>query len=123
MRHQLSGRKLNRPTSERLAMLNNMMISLFEHERIETTLAKAKELRGPVDRMITLGKRGDLHARRQALRFLKHRDVVYKLFSDIAIRNRDRNGGYTRILKTGFRHGDGATMSYIELVERTPTTV
>lgn len=114
----MSGRKLSRPASERKAMLECMVISLLVHERITTTVAKAKELRGEVDRMITLGKRGDLHARRQALSSIRDRDVVHKLFADIAERNRDRPGGYTRIMKTGFRHGDGAPMSVIELVER-----
>ena len=118
MRHRKSGRKLGRNSSHRKAMLGNMLNSLFLHERIETTVPKAKELRGLADRMVTLGKRGDLHARRQALSVLKSNEVVHKLFTDIAERNRERNGGYTRILKTRYRYGDAAPLSFIELVER-----
>jgi len=98
-------------------MFANMLNNLLLHERIETTVTKAKELRSMADRMVTLGKRGDLHARRQALSVLS-KEVVHKLFTDIAERNRDRQGGYTRILKTRYRYGDAAPLSYIELVER-----
>ncbi|MBF0456199.1 MAG: 50S ribosomal protein L17 [Magnetococcales bacterium] len=118
MRHRKSGRKLGRNSSHRKAMLSNMLNSLFLHERIETTVSKAKELRGLADRMVTLGKRGDLHARRRALSILKSKEVVHKLFTDIAERNKERKGGYTRILKTRYRYGDAAPMSFIELVER-----
>ncbi len=118
MRHRKSGRKLGRTSSHLKAMTINMTVSLLRHERIETTSPKAKELRSVVDRMVTLGKRGDLHARRQALSFLQDKSIVHKLFSDIAERNRERNGGYTRVLKTRNRYGDCAPMSLIELVER-----
>lgn len=118
MRHQISGRKFSRPTSQREAMMSNLLVSLFRHERIETTTPKAKEMRAQADRMITLGKRGDLHARRQALSTLKDQEVVAKLFSDLADRNRQRNGGYTRVIQTRNRYGDWAPMSLIELVER-----
>ncbi|MGN7611607.1 50S ribosomal protein L17 [Magnetococcales bacterium HHB-1] len=118
MRHRKSGRRLNRTTPHRKAMFRNMLHSLFEHERIRTTLPKAKELRKLADKMVTLGKRGDLHARRRALRMLPDTGIVHKLFTDIAERNKDRPGGYTRILKTGYRYGDCAPMSIIELVER-----
>ncbi|MBF0187537.1 MAG: 50S ribosomal protein L17 [Magnetococcales bacterium] len=118
MRHRMKGRKLNRTASHRKAMLSNMLVSLLRHERIETTLPKAKELKPLADKMVTLGKRGDLHARRQALSVLRDKEVVHKLFIDIAERNRERQGGYTRILKTRNRYGDCAAMSFIELVER-----
>ena len=118
MRHRKTGRSLGRSPSHRKAMTSNMLVSLFRHERIETTVTRAKELRGIADRMVTLGKRGDLHARRQALSILHDKDVVHKLFTDIAERNRERAGGYTRILKTRNRYGDCAPMSFIELVER-----
>lgn len=120
MRHRVSGRKLGRPTAHRQALISNLLVSLFRHERIETTLAKAKELRPEADRMITLGKRGDLHARRQALAMIKDKTVVGKLFEDVAKRYTERQGGYTRVLQTGFRYGDCAPMSIIELVERVP---
>ncbi|MBF0611076.1 MAG: 50S ribosomal protein L17 [Magnetococcales bacterium] len=118
MRHQVSGRKFSRDTSHRQAMISNMLVSLLRHERIETTTPKAKEIKSYADKMITLGKRGDLHARRQALSALKDKDVVAKLFDDLAQRNRDRAGGYTRIIHTRNRYGDWAPMSFIELVER-----
>ncbi len=118
MRHRKSGRKLNRSSPHRYAMFRNMVTSLFQHEHIETTDAKAKELRRYADRMVTLGKRGTLHARRQALAFVRSRDVVKKLFEDIAPRFADRPGGYTRITKLGVRRGDAAPMSIIELTER-----
>ena len=116
MRHKLTGRRLGRTTSHRMAMFRNMATSLFEHERIVTTAEKAKELRPIAEKMITLGKRGDLHARRQALAFIRSKDVVEKLFTVIKDKFADRNGGYTRILQTGIRKGDAAGMAIIELV-------
>ena len=99
-------------------MISNMAVSLFRHERIETTVTRAKELRIFAERMVTLGKNGSLHARRRALGFLRDKEVVHKLFTDIAVRNGSRNGGYTRIIKTRLRYGDCAPMSFIELVEK-----
>ncbi|MBF0152394.1 MAG: 50S ribosomal protein L17 [Magnetococcales bacterium] len=119
MRHRKCVRKLNRDSAHRKSLISNLLGSLFIHERIETTDTKAKVLKRYADRMITLGKRGDLHARRLALSTIKNQDAVYKLFSDLAERNRNRQGGYTRVLKTRFRYGDCAAMSLIELVERT----
>lgn len=119
MRHLKSGRKLNRSSSHRHAMWRNMVTSLLQHEHLQTTDAKAKELRRFAERMITLGKRGTLHARRQALAFVRSRPVVAKLFDDIAPRFRTRPGGYTRITKLGTRRGDAAPLSLIELTERT----
>jgi large subunit ribosomal protein L17 len=116
MRHRQAGRKLNRTTSHRLMMLRNMVTSLFEHERIETTEAKAKELRSLAERLITLGKKGDLHARRQALRIINSKKVAHKLFTEITPRFAGRNGGYTHILKTRNRVGDGAALAIIELL-------
>ena len=116
MRHGKSGRKLNRSSSHRLAMFRNMVTSLLDHERIYTTHAKAKELRRWADRMITLGKRGDLHARRQALQVIRDRRVVHKLFTDLAQRYQARSGGYTRTVRVGYRVGDGAPLSLIELM-------
>ncbi len=116
MRHGKSGRKLNRSSSHRLAMFRNMVTSLLDHERIYTTHAKAKELRRWADWMITLGKRGDLHARRQALQVIRDKGVVHKLFTDLAQRYQARSGGYTRTVKVGFRVGDGAPLSLIELM-------
>ncbi|MBK17372.1 MAG: 50S ribosomal protein L17 [Rhodospirillaceae bacterium] len=119
MRHRMSGRKLNRTSSHRKALFRNMSVALLKHEQIKTTLPKAKELRGVVDRLITLGKRGSLHARRQALSRLNNdRVIAEKLFSELAERYADRNGGYTRVLKAGFRYGDNAPMAIIELVDR-----
>jgi large subunit ribosomal protein L17 len=118
MRHLKSGRKLNRSASHRHAMFRNMVTSLLLHEHLQTTDAKAKELRRFTDRMITLGKRGTLHARRQALAFVRSRNVVAKLFDDIAPRFRERPGGYTRITKLGSRQGDAAPLSLIELTQR-----
>lgn len=121
MRHRMSGRKLNRTTSHRKAMFRNMAVALLKHEQIKTTLPKAKELRGVVDRLITLGKRGTLHARRQALSRLNNDPVITaKLFETLAERYADRDGGYTRVLKAGFRYGDNAPMAVIELVDRDP---
>ncbi len=116
MRHGVSGRKLNRVTSHRLAMFRNMVTSLLRHERIYTTVPKAKELRRWTDWMITLGKRGDLHSKRQALSFIQEKSTVYKLFEDLAPRYQSRPGGYTRIIKVGFRRGDASPMCIIELV-------
>jgi large subunit ribosomal protein L17 len=118
MRHLKAGRKLNRSSSHRKAMLRNMVTSLLLHEHIQTTDAKAKEMRRWVDRMITLGKRNTVHARRQAAAFVRGRDIVKKLFDDIAPRFATRPGGYTRITKLGSRVGDAAPVSLIELVER-----
>ena len=120
MRHGMSGRKLNRTSSHRKAMFSNMVTSLLDHEQITTTLPKAKELRRIADKMITLGKRGDLHARRQALSVIKDTEVVGKLFSSLAERYKERNGGYTRVLKAGNRYGDCAPMAVLELVDRDP---
>ena len=116
MRHGKSGRKLGRTSSHRLAMFRNMVTSLLEHERIYTTDAKAKELRRWAEWMITLGKRGDLHARRQALQVVRDKSVVHKLFTDLAQRYQARNGGYTRRVKVWVRVGDGAPLSLIELL-------
>jgi large subunit ribosomal protein L17 len=116
MRHRKAGRKLNRTSSHRLMMLRNMVTSLLEHERIETTEAKAKEVRSLAERLITLGKRGDLHARRQALSVINSKKVVHKLFDEIAPRFTGRNGGYTHIFKTRNRLGDGAALAIVELI-------
>lgn len=116
MRHRKKGRQLGRQTKHRSALFRNMVTSLIDHERIETTEAKAKEVRGFTDRMITLGKEGTLAARRRALAFLRSKDVVSKLFSDVAGRFTDRSGGYTRMIKTRRRIGDGAEMVALELV-------
>jgi large subunit ribosomal protein L17 len=118
MRHRMSGRKLNRTSSHRKAMFSNMTASLLLHEQIKTTKPKAKDLRVFVDKMITLGKRGDLHARRQALSFLQDKTVVEKLFEALAARYKDRQGGYSRVLAAGYRYGDAAPMAIIELVDR-----
>jgi large subunit ribosomal protein L17 len=118
MRHNKSGRKLGRNSGHRNAMMRNMVTSLIEHGRITTTDSRAKELRKLVDRMITLGKRGDLHARRQALSVLGDRKLTEKLFDTLASRYAERNGGYTRVLKAGNRYGDAAPMALIELVDR-----
>ena len=119
MRHRMSGRKLNRTSSHRKALFRNMSVALLKHEQIKTTVPKAKELRSIVDRLITLGKRGSLHARRQALSRLNNdRVIAEKLFSVLADRYADRDGGYTRVLKAGYRHGDDAPMAIIELIDR-----
>ena len=120
MRHGVSRRKLNRTSTHRTAMFANMAVSLLKHEQIKTTLPKAKDLRRVVDRLITLGKRGDLHARRQALSVLRDRKIAAKLFDQLAERYEKRPGGYTRVLKAGFRYGDMAPMAIIELVDRDP---
>jgi large subunit ribosomal protein L17 len=119
MRHQKAGRKLGRESSHRVSMLRNMVTSFFGDERIETTDAKAKELQKLVEKMITLGKQGNLHARRYALAVIKDRKIVKKLFEDIAPRFQDRQGGYTRIFKAGYRPGDGALLNVIELTTKT----
>ncbi len=120
MRHGMSGRKLNRKSQHRRAMFANLANALFKHEQIETTLPKAKELRPYAERLITLAKRGDLHARRLAMSRLRDKTIVSKLFSTLAERYADRPGGYTRVLKAGFRYGDAAPMAVIELVDRDP---
>lgn len=120
MRHGMSGRKLNRTSSHRKAMFVNMAVSLLTHEQIKTTLPKAKELRRVADKMITLGKQGNLHARRQAVSVLKDRALVGKLFGPLAERYKERSGGYTRVLRAGYRYGDSAPMAIIELVDRDP---
>ena len=120
MRHKMRGRKLNRTSSHRKAMFVNMTASLLRHEQIKTTKPKAKDLRSFAEKMITLGKRGDLHARRKAMSFLQDKDVVSKLFDTLAERYKDRQGGYTRVLAAGFRYGDSAPMAVIELVDRDP---
>ena len=114
MRHQKTGRKLGRTSSHRLATMRNMVSSLIEHGRIKTTDIKAKELRIVADKMVTLGKRGDLHARRRAMRTLRGKTIAKKLFDEVAPRFADVNGGYTRIIKFGRRPGDNALMSFIE---------
>ncbi len=123
MRHRKKGRQLGRQTKHRRALFRNLVTSLLDQERIETTEAKAKEIRGFADRMITLGKEGTLPARRRALGFLRSKSVVSKLFDDVASRFKDRPGGYTRIIKTRRRIGDAADMVAIELVARQDTTV
>jgi len=114
----MSGRKLNRTSSHRKALLMNLANSLLKHEQIKTTLPKAKELKPYVEKIITLGKKGNLHNRKQAISILQDLEVVNKLFSEIAKRYENRNGGYTRIMKFGFRTGDTAPMAIIELVDR-----
>src|SRR5664279_3274177 len=116
MRHRKAGYKLGRNTSHRRAMLRNLVTSILVEDRVETTLTKAKAVRPHVERMITLGKKGDLHARRQALSFLMTREAVSRLFDTVAPRYGDRNGGYLRIVRTGFQRGDGAEKAYIELL-------
>lgn len=114
MRHLNSGRKLNRTSSHRKALFKNMVLALIRHERIKTTDPKAKELRRIADRMVTLGKQGDLAARRRAFAFMQSHDAVKKLFDEIAPRFKERNGGYTRVIKFGNRRGDAAMLSIIE---------
>lgn len=118
MRHKKQGRKLNRTSSHRLAMFANMSASLIRHEQIVTTLPKAKELRPFVERLVTLAKRGDLHARRQAISKVRDKEMVAKLFETLGPRYQGRNGGYTRIMRAGFRHGDNAPIAVIEFVDR-----
>ena len=116
MRHQKAGRKLGRTTSHRWAMFKNMLTSFFEWEKIETTSAKAKELRPLAEKVITLGKRGDLAARREVLKLIANKKIVQKLFNEIAPKVTSRLGGYTRIVRAGFRAGDSAPMSIIEII-------
>ena len=120
MRHQRSGKKLGRDSAHRKALYSNLAGALIEHGRIKTTEAKAKAVKPVAEQMITLGRRGDLHARRQALAFLRSQDVVHKLFSDVGPRFADRPGGYSRIVKLGPRQGDAASMVYLELVDYVP---
>ena len=118
MRHGIKGRKLNRTSAHRKAMFANLSNSLIEHEQIKTTLPKAKELRPFLEKLVTIGKKGDLHSRRILLSILKDEKSVDKLFSTLANRYKDRKGGYIRIMKYGFRYGDAAPMAIIEFVER-----
>ena len=118
MRHGKAGRKLNRTSSHRKAMFANMAASLIEHEQIVTTLPKAKELRPIVEKLVTLGKRGDLHARRQAISAIRDDKLVRRLFDTLAPRYASRNGGYLRIMKAGYRFGDNAPLAVIEFVDR-----
>ena len=120
MRHANRGRKLNRTHEHRAAMFANMAAALIKHEQISTTLPKAKDLRPIVEKLVTLAKKGGLHARRQAISQIGDQDQVGKLFAVLADRYRARNGGYTRVLKAGFRHGDSAPMAVIEFVDRNP---
>ena len=122
MRHRKSRYKLGMRTDHRKATLRNMVTSLLEHERIITTDARAKALRGLADQMITLGKKGDLHARRQALQVIRSKEVIRTLFEDIAPRYTGRDGGYVRVIKKGYRAGDRAAVSVVELVEKKPET-
>ena len=118
MRHRQSGRKLNRTSSHRKSLFKNMAQALLKHEQIVTTLPKAKELKRVVEKLITLGKKGNLHSRRLAFNQIRDKDMVSKLFDNLANRYSDRKGGYTRVLKAGFRYGDSAPMAVIELVDR-----
>src|SRR5690606_5145077 len=120
MRHRNAGRKLNKSSAHRRAMFGNMVASLIKHEQITTTLPEAKGLKPPMAELIPLGARGDLHARRQALSFIPEKSAVDKLFSTLNERYAGRNGGYTRVLKAGFRYGDAAPLAVIELVDRDP---
>jgi large subunit ribosomal protein L17 len=116
MRHRNAGYKLGRNTSHRRAMLRNLVTSIVLEDRVETTIAKAKAARPHVEKLITLGKRGDLHARRQALAYLQTREAVTRLFDTVAPRYGDRQGGYLRIIRSGFQRGDGAEKAFIELL-------
>ena len=118
MKHRLKGKKLNRTSSHRKALFKNMAQAIIKHEQIITTLPKAKTMKPIVDKLITLGKKGGLHARRQAFAKLRDDSMVAKLFDTLASRYADRNGGYTRVLKAGYRYGDAAAMAVIELVDR-----
>ena len=120
MRHHRSGKKLGRDSAHRKALYSNLTGSLIEHGRIKTTVAKAKAVKPIAEKMITLGRRGDIHARRQATAFLRSQDVVHKLFSEVAPRFNDRPGGYSRIIRLGPRPGDAAEMVYLELVDFSP---
>ena len=118
MRHRQSGRKLNRTSSHRKSLFKNMAQALLKHEQIVTTLPKAKELKRVVEKLITLGKKGNLHSRRLAFNQIRDKDMVSKLFENLAKRYSNRKGGYTRVLKAGFRYGDSAPMAVIELLDR-----
>ena len=120
MRHLKSKRKLNKTSSHRKAMLANMAVALIKHEQIQTTLPKAKELAPFVDKLITLGKKGDLASRKKALSILPEKQWTAKIFDELSLRYKERDGGYTRVLKAGFRYGDSAPMAVIELVDRNP---
>ena len=120
MRHSKSKRKLNRTSSHRKAMLGNMAVALIKHEQIQTTLPKAKELSPFVDKLITLGKKGDLASRKKAYSILPEKQWTSKIFDELSERYKERDGGYTRVLKAGFRYGDAAPMAVIELVDRNP---
>ena len=120
MRHLKSKRKLNKTSSHRKAMLSNMAVALIKHEQIQTTLPKAKELSPFVDKLITLGKKGDLASRKKALSILPEKQWTRKIFDELSERYKERDGGYTRVLKAGFRYGDSAPMAVIELVDRNP---
>ena len=120
MRHRMQGRKLNRTSSHRRAMFSNMATALIKHEQITTTLPKAKELRPVVERLITKAKLGSLHARRQIFAILRDETTTAKLMETLASRYAERSGGYTRVLKSGFRYGDSAPMAVIEFVDRDP---
>ena len=120
MRHLKSKRKLNKTSSHRKAMLGNMAVALLKHEQIQTTLPKAKELSPFVDKLITLGKKGDLASRKKAYSILPEKQWTSKIFDELSERYKERDGGYTRVLKAGFRYGDSAPMAVIELVDRNP---
>ena len=120
MRHLKSKRKLNKTSSHRKAMLGNMAVALIKHEQIQTTLPKAKELSPFVDKLITLGKKGDLASRKKAYSILPEKKWTSKIFDELSVRYKERDGGYTRVLKAGFRYGDSAPMAVIELVDRNP---
>ena len=118
MKHKIKGKKLNRTSSHRKALFKNMAQAIIKHEQIITTVPKAKTMKPIIDKLITLGKKGSLHARRQAFSQLRDNDMVSKLFNDLATRYADRQGGYSRVLKAGFRYGDSAAMAVFELVDR-----
>ncbi len=118
MKHRIKGKKLNRSSSHRKALFKNMAQAIIKHEQIITTLPKAKTMKPIIDKLITLGKKGSLHARRQAFSLLRDNNIVSKLFGDLATRYADRQGGYSRVLKAGFRYGDAAAMAVLELVDR-----
>lgn len=120
MRHGIAHRKLNKTASHRKAMFANMAAALIKHEQITTTLPKAKELKPIMDKLVTLSKRGDLHARRQAISKVRDKDQVRKLFDTLGPRYEERPGGYTRVIKSGYRYGDAAPMAVIELIDRDP---
>ena len=118
MRHRIKGKKLNRSSSHRKALFKNMAQAIIKHEQIITTLPKAKTMKPIIDKLITLGKKGSLHARRQAFSQLRDNNMVSKLFGDLATRYAERQGGYSRVLKAGYRYGDAAAMAVLELVDR-----